>query len=718
MNPRLRLPIGQPLIATIFVLLCLGFSPVQIERGFQRMTLAAHPTSSLQIASSSATVTPSQVTNVDEEVVYLDTNGFIRVLDTNPPANKDPVVQWVSPVDGWRDFALGDFNNDNDLEIVAVGGGSQSGRLTIYDPVMVTGTVDADQIINEIPWDILYDAALPGRPLLVQTGDLMPDIPGDEIAFVFELNPADRTDPSQKTRLVLWQADLDDDTIAPDGRQWQQLANHINFANTWQRLALGDLDNSLSAENSTTPRFGEEIVLVDGDVGVVEIYRIEPLTAEEDAAPVVRRLYENKSGNRPWLDGIVARFVPGPIKQVALSRASRSSGKSLWVLYYNPASSERFEDSYAELFLPPGRVLFAGDINADGDDELFLLRSLPANATVAPHLIMRNYNNDIADVPLPTFELRLDADNGYTAGTAGDVDGDGLDEVIIMRDNNIRVYTAPASIATEASNFTPAATTDQRTIHVGNLDQNGTIELPQLAVSPTTLSVSLSAGQESPLYPLGISNINQDAPDPIMFTVRAEGDPVWLRLSPSSGTTSGFVNVQFDTTAVPPGTYRTRVIVTSPDLTVRNIPFPIDVTLTIRPGLVPAQSMLIVPYNCNGDNTPVTTTLALNGVQGLTFSAKITAGTAMVAGSPTTATAVSAPAVIWPSDLVWVTASSPNVLPTTMTLTFDPAMLPTENGQAQLVMTFYDEFGPQTRIVPITFSCNLHWLYMPLIRAQ
>lgn len=718
MNPRLRLPTGQPFISTIFVLLCLGFSPVQIERSSQSVTFAASPVPLLQVAPLSEVVTPSQVTNVDEEVVYLDIDGFIRVLDTHPPANKDPVVQWVSPVGGWRDFALGDFNNDNDLEIVAVGGGSQSGRLTIYDPVMVTGTVNADQIINDIPWDILYDAALPGRPLLVQTGDLMPDIPGDEIAFVFELNPADRTDPSQETRLVLWQAALDDDTIAPDGRQWQQLANHIDFANTWQRLALGDLDNSLNAENGTNPRFGEEIVLVDDDVGVVEIYRIEPLTAEEDAPPVVRRLYENKSGNRSWLDGIVARFVPGPINQVALSRASRSSGKSLWVLYYNPASSERFDDSYTELFLPPGRVLFAGDINADGDDELFLLRSLPANATVAPHLIMRNYNNDIADVPLPTFELRLDADNGYTAGTAGDVDGDGLDEVIIMRDNNIRVYTAPATTATEVSNFTPAATTDQRTIHVGNLDQSGHIELPQLAVSPTTLSVSLSAGEESPLFPLGISNINQDAPDPIAFTVRAEGDPVWLMLSPSSGTTSGFVNVQFDTTAVPPGTYRTRVIVTSPDLTVRNIPFPIDVTLTIRPGLVPAQSTLTVPYNCNGDDAAVTTTLALNGVQGLTFSAKITAGTAMVAGSLAMATAVNAPTVIWPSDLAWVTASSPNVLPTTMTLTFEPALLPTENGQAQLEMTFYDEFGPQTRIVPITFFCIPHWLYLPLIRAQ
>ena len=161
------------------------------------------------------------------------------------------------------------------------------------------------------------------------------------------------------------------------------------------------LDDSLNADGDGATRFGEEIIVVDEDTGVVEIHRIEEMIVGETTSTVVKRIYENKSGNRPWFDATVARFVPGPINQVALSRASRTSGKSLWVLYYNPGSPEAFEDSYAELFIPAPRVVFAGDIDANGDDEIFMLRSLPTSETVAPHLIMRNYDN--TNNPLPTL---------------------------------------------------------------------------------------------------------------------------------------------------------------------------------------------------------------------------------------------------------------------------------------------------------------------------
>ncbi|MEZ4682013.1 MAG: hypothetical protein R2932_48175 [Caldilineaceae bacterium] len=84
-------------------------------------------------------------------------------------------------------------------------------------------------------------------------------------------------------------------------------------------------------------------------------------------------------------------------------------------------------------------------------------------------------------------------------------------------------------------------------------------------------------------------------------------------------------------------------------------------------------------------------TLTLNGPAGLTFSAEVLNGTtAASAGAEPETTAIvttgvassvdglratHAPQIIWPSAVSWLTASSANVLPAAMTLTFAPAAL-------------------------------------------
>jgi len=122
-------------------------------------------------------------TDNSEEIIFIDTDGFIRVLDIHQVGD-NPLVKWVSPEGGWRHVALGDFNNDTDLEIVAVGGGSKTGKLAIYDPVVATGGAGKPQI-NDIPWDTLYTTAIAGgKPLLVGAGNLDAGIPGDEIIYI------------------------------------------------------------------------------------------------------------------------------------------------------------------------------------------------------------------------------------------------------------------------------------------------------------------------------------------------------------------------------------------------------------------------------------------------------------------------------------------------------------------------------------------------------
>jgi hypothetical protein len=640
--------------------------------------------------------------NGDEELVYLDSNGYIRAVDPTPPTDGSPTVQWVSPTGGWRDVALGDFNNDGDLEIVAVGGEAYTGRLAIYDPVMVDGPVNSDQIINNVPWTLLYERSLPGQPLVVAAGELNRAIPGPEIAFVFALNPEDRPDSEDLTQLSLLQAVPPTLGGLPDGSQWTPAAVDVEFRNVWQTLAIGDLDNQAV----------DELVLVDGEAGVVRVYRLtaEVDEADEDVVRIVPQLiYENASGDRPWKDATVAHFVPGVLAQMALARASGPGGNTLWVLYYDPSTETGFGDSYAELFLPAPHTIFAGDIDNNGDDELFLLRDVPTNIGSRPHLIMRNYDN--ANSPLPPFELTLDADNGYQAGVAGDTDGDGRDEVIIMRNSNIRVYLTPESNATSFTDFATAATTDQQTIVIGNLDGNGVFKLPQLSVFPTQFTaITLYAGMQR-AETLRLATSSAGAAGAIPFAITIADNPDWLRLSRQSGATEQTLTVTFDATALTGGDYATTLTVTSRDPTVANTPLTIPVRMTVLPGLAPTTSSVTVFASCAADAPSVQRNVALDGPAGLIFSAVIED-----ANQTTVRSAQAASGVIWPSAVDWVSASSPNVLPTALTLTFSPANLATATTDATLRLEFYDSQGRQQRTVALQLSCAEHQRYLPLIR--
>ncbi|MFZ1771347.1 MAG: FG-GAP-like repeat-containing protein, partial [Caldilinea sp.] len=72
--------------------------------------------------------------NREEEIVYIDADGYIRVYDPQTPNNLPPVV-FRSPDAGWYDATVGDVNGDGDDEILAF---AENGLLKIYDPVVTT----------------------------------------------------------------------------------------------------------------------------------------------------------------------------------------------------------------------------------------------------------------------------------------------------------------------------------------------------------------------------------------------------------------------------------------------------------------------------------------------------------------------------------------------------------------------------------------------------
>ena len=92
----------------------------------------------------------------DDEIIYIDNNGFIVVIDVNQ-AN-EVLIDWRSDEGGFRDFATGDFNNDGDQEIAAIQDDGADGKLVIYDPVVSSRNLSpSGETPNGIAWKRLAD---------------------------------------------------------------------------------------------------------------------------------------------------------------------------------------------------------------------------------------------------------------------------------------------------------------------------------------------------------------------------------------------------------------------------------------------------------------------------------------------------------------------------------------------------------------------------------
>lgn len=617
----------------------------------------------------------AQIVSKDDEVVYLDAQGYIRVYD--PAQTNTPAVTWVSPIGGWVDFALGDLNGDGDSEIVAVQGDTGSGRLTIYDPVVTSGVIVPNQLFNGIPWRILYDTTVAGAPYLVTTGELDAAVAGAEIVYGALLNTEDEDDTNDEVTLSVLHA------TAAAGSAWGQVAQRTTSGSPWRQITVGNLDG-------TAP---DELTLVDKD-GALEIYRL--------SAPTLTRIFNNESDSRPWQTTTVARFFSVGLPGLAASRSASPGFHSFVVLVYDTDEEGDFRDAHSEYFLPAPEQLFAGDINGNGDEEIFFLRSVPSNITNLPRLVMRNRGTDTP----PAFEQALDTDNGFGGGAAGDVDGDGRAEVVIMRNNRLRTFTQ-LEVNANSIDYTPTATTNARTIHAGNLDRNGYLKTPTFSVSPaTSVESTLAAGEQSAPGTFTISNTGEGGSIP--FTVRSQGSPTWLRLSNNTGQTQGAFTLSFDARLLTAGVYTTTILIESSNAQVSNAPLVMSARLTVRAGLTPRSLGVVAnAASCGADAADVTIPLVIDGPTGMTFVAKIVATTGEAQNS--------ASRIDWPSAVAWVAAQSTNSTPTTMQLTFHPQELASPLVQATLELTAADAQGTQVRRVPLILLCTQAQIYLPLI---
>jgi hypothetical protein len=635
--------------------------------------------------------------NSKDEVIYIDNEGYIRVLDYWPDnlARLTNAVQWVSPDKGWEDFAIGDFNADGDSEILALRRASgPASALAIYDPVIgpsVTATPLPGQIINEIPWEQLpMGIVITDNVISLAAGNLDASVAGDEMVYgildevgpgsletherfhlhlLRRTNPVDANSPFTSTFL------LRDDLEAPS-------------------FVIGNIDN----------QGNDELVMVSNEDSTLQIFRYNGQ---------LERLFVNTARTRPWRAAVIGPYELGGPAEVVAVRKAEPREPTFIVFRYELTEEGYFDDRYRVVYMPePRRIAFA-DIDGNGPEEIFILRNWPTTTsfhTTTPTpppppnffgLVPTPMNLTPAPPQTPAFEVQLDRDNGYQLLGAGNLDEDNRDELVVARNNNIRLYLQP-----NVSPFTPTdfnLLTNQKSLQVANLDRNGYLQLSRFLSNPGSLEVVLPAGMAG-VAPSSILLSSAPALPSLNFVARVDGDHPWLSISPLSGQTPTTFILNLNAYGLAPlNTYQANVIFTISNLLVANPLVVLPVQLTVEPGLWPRPATMVAGVNCATGVTPeVVKDVYLAGL----ISVKYTA-TLVFIDQP------DLPEAPWVS----FTPVEP-LLPTFIDFTFQPDNMPTGKTyvQAYLQVNAKSNVGePLQANIPLKMFCADHHLFLPII---
>ncbi len=664
------------------------------------------PASPVQAAEASPVATP------DDEIIYIDAAGFIRVIDPNV-ASGTQEIRWQSPEGGWFDFAVADVNNDGDKEIVAIG----NGKLTVFDPVVQDPNVQPDGLINDVPWVRLHEQARP-TATLIGGGNLDAGAPGEEIIVGYTVNEPNNI----RYRLEVLKT--------PDGgRTW---TTHLNqgFGAPWKFLAVGNVNNVGS----------EDVVLLRDADRLMDVREIDNNFARIFARGDVSAFLHTGAA--------IGQLYPGGPGEVVLLRTFQGTVQSPVVLIYsfvNGAWQVQSADQFNHF--PHPTFAFFADINGNGDDELFWLRAV-AGTTPFDRIFMVNRGSDTT---LPPFRDVLDSDGGYRVGAGGDVDGDGRDEVILMRNDRIRNYYAAESGNMSLFFDYTGITTNNRSLKVANLDGDGYVAGTRFVATADPIEATLTAGTASPA-PIAFELRALGAQTNVPFTAAKE-DPAagWYAFTLGSSTTPAQVFVTFDATQLPPGVYTDRIRFDT-GVDVINKPFYVTVKLTVTAAsfaLNPAQSTGFV-FRA-GETITRTLGVSVQGLPGLNFTAAAVDKPAFRAAVEALGTVpqfgylmdgelvlsngvggeytislepvdqVSAAAVTWPSGVPWLTVrSTGTTVPDTIVLTGDPTKMQALSEEALLIVVGDERTGatPENiRVVEILALKEVtHQIFMPVVR--
>ncbi|MBV7329068.1 hypothetical protein KFU94_12585 [Chloroflexi bacterium TSY] len=554
--------------------------------------------------------------NIDEEILYIDEDGKICAIDPENIGGSDITWKtiWCSPTDGFHDFATGDFDVDGDAEIVGIknvgSGQNESGRVIVYDPVVSSDDVSPSDWTEEgIPWRELVTRSVEHPLITVEAGNLDNNLPGDEILYVT------RTSDSTSSVVI-----LKADSPRPDGTGWGIHVNEV-FTWVWTFVAIGNVDN----------RGSDEIVLIgerqtttsQANSSVLAAYRVD--NAELDNK---EHFLEFPSTNFAWQMariGEINGLVSLEKEIIAINDSSEPLRDNIHIFQFQYDETqnriiESRSNNVGEFVSPSADALFLADVsgivNSIQDKEALFLRAVPDDSS-KPRFFMRGDDQDGIDID--RFDLTLDPDNGWNNGAGGDIDGDIKDELILTRDDKIRIYTEPDVNLTfiEFSGLTLG----KEQIKSANLDAKGYREASEIQATVTGLENGLLAGQRGELQ----IELGSSGPS-VPFSARVLSRPNWLiDLQPSSGKTPATLTVKVDAKGLQAATYSTNLEINSTDPYVRNTPIIMNLELTVLSrglSITPANASLIV-YPCPSSPATGSTELEIRSTTAISYTAFI-----------------------------------------------------------------------------------------------
>jgi len=618
--------------------------------------------------------------NVDKELVYIDSAGLLRVVDPQVTPYLPP-VNFYSPLEdgSWYDAAVDDFNGDGDEEIVAV---AEGGTLMLYDPVVSAGEIVPAQKIGGLYWDRLYRTELGGKPRQITTGEFDDNLLTRELVVVYAL--PDQPDASRIQILA---------QPAPpyDGRLWQVLTEVEMDARPID-LAAGDLDGDGRDELALVSEEAEGVRL--------SVYR-------RAANNALVEFWHVTSEDRPWT-GVAIGNVAVDTAQAELVavRSAAPPLPSLVVLRYRPVDA--FDDLWLAPHLPAPRAVFLADATGGGVPQIFLLRDVPVNQS-APRL----FNSRLGAGNSFAFEVTLGGVNAYRTLAAGDLDGDGREELTVLRDIAYRIYNDPAYTTTDYVSATVSS--NQRTLLAGNLDalgQDALAFVPPAGTNPPQLRLTVPAGEPPSVWTTGqIQFFNRTRTQAIEIALRATVP--FVSVAPERATTPATVGVTVDASdllpfavqggALLPGaaltpTYGANLVVTALDPLVYNSPLTLPVVIEVTPGVVvrPNRLDVVLQEQTVGDNCapalPLTATIRLLGTAGSVVT--VQSGASWLA---------------FPDTVIGV----PGVLEATI---LPEALAGSNTAQAEVILAAsVPGATQQLRRVTLQVRCYSELLYLPLV---
>ena len=495
---------------------------------------------------------------LDDEIIVITSTYQLRVDDPTTPTGYKSATWSSASVPGWESgwtvVAAGDFNGDGDAELVAarsITTGSNPGSyVKVFDPIVQPGSTPVDFSAN-----LALDAPVGSmrNVRLLNTGDFDND-GRDEFAFVNYL-------PGGGSAQAAVQVYDNDVTTG-----WVRRTYDPGYGVMFEDMGVGDF-NADGRDDIVLVRNGDQLVLVKN---------VSPWSTMAQASNFGFDWYAVAGGN-------ISNTPSTPGDEITALRDSANAQKnnlvtfrvvsgvlSVWpdpqpVWNYNPAFVSISDGNLND-----------GPTNPAPDDEIVMLRD--AGSATGTSLLVLNPFGDT----MPGFSQATgNGANLFKIVRTGDTDGDGLDEIVILRGNLYRIYTEPnvdaRNTETAGAFYVSGGVSNLPFLAVANVDGPGIAEGPVLSVTPASLSFSLDCGVASPIKPLSITNAGTGSSFAWQAQAIETNGSGWLLIDAPSGTTPGTVNVSVRP-GIAQGNYTGTVRVTTDDPAVQNKTVNIPVT--------------------------------------------------------------------------------------------------------------------------------------------